>query len=90
MATKSKPPLVLSQERKKELELQVMAHRYMYYVECNPMFTDWQYDHLQKLADAHCPPESPVHKVGSDLAESYTEEQREYAAKIRRGEVLPQ
>jgi NAD-dependent DNA ligase len=69
-----------------EKELQVMAHRYLYYVMCSPVLSDSIYDVIEREARAICPPESPVHGIGSSLASGYTGSQVEYAhALLRRG-----
>lgn len=61
--------------RSSELELEVMAHRYLYYVVCNPVLSDKDYDELELEARRVCTPDSSVHKLGSSLASSYTENQ---------------
>jgi len=53
------------------LETLVMAHRYLYYVECSPVLSDNEYDKLERLAKCALPPESVVHKPGSDLLRDY-------------------
>ena len=60
-----------------DLENKIMAHRYLYYVLGKPIITDREYDELEKRASI-LPPNSPVHKPGSDLASSYTYEQVNY------------
>lgn len=55
-----------------ELETEVMAHRYLYYVLSEPQLPDLVYDVLEREARAACPPESPVHGVGSSLPSSYS------------------
>lgn len=65
-----------------ELELEVMAHRYLYYVQADPRLPDLVYDQLERRARAVCPPESPVHGVGSCLPASYT------PAQVARARVL--
>lgn len=55
-----------------ELETAVMAHRYLYYVLSEPRLPDLVYDQLERKARDVCPPESPVHGVGSSLPSSYT------------------
>jgi len=60
---------------KEDLELLVMAHRYLYYIVCEPSLSDHAYDALERQAREVCPPESPVHGIGSSLASSYTAEQ---------------
>ena len=59
-----------------EAELDVMAHRYLYYVLSEPTITDWAYDQLER--EARNMPElvdSKIQDVGSSLASSYTPEQ---------------
>lgn len=56
-----------------DLETEVMAHRYLYYVLADPRMPDLVYDALERQAREVCPPESPVHGVGSSLASSYTD-----------------
>jgi len=55
-------------------EIEVMAHRYLYYVLAEPQLPDLVYDELERKARAVCPPESPVHGVGSSLPSSYKQE----------------
>lgn len=64
------------------LELEVMAHRYLYYVLAEPRLPDLVYDKLEREARAVCPKDSPVHKVGSSLHCSYS------PAQIARARVL--
>lgn len=66
----------------KQLETYIMAHRYLYYVLGEPVVSDFVYDQLEREARAVCPPESPVHGVGSSLAASYTTEQVERAYEL--------
>lgn len=56
-----------------KLEDEVMAHRYLYYVECAPVISDYQYDELDRLATDRLPETSPVHQVGSELISSYSD-----------------
>lgn len=65
-----------------ELELEVMAHRYLYYVLSEPQMPDLVYDVLERKAQAVCPPESPVHNVGSSLPRSYSPEQVQRAKQM--------
>ena len=57
------------------LELDVMAHRYLYYVLAEPVLSDYEYDVVERKARAVLPAESPVQGVGSCLPNSYTAEQ---------------
>ncbi len=66
------------------LEDLIMVHRYLYYVECCPVISDYEYDIMQRQADIFCDPDSPVHKVGSDLSSSYTEHQKKLAQLLRK------
>ena len=68
-----------------EYEDEVMAHRYLYYVLAEPVLTDADYDTLERRAREVCPPESPVHKVGSSLPSSYTKEQMGLATQFLKG-----
>ena len=65
-----------------ELETLVMAHRYLYYVASEPVLADPVYDQIERQAREVCPPESPVHGVGSSLPSSYNVEQRRLAQSI--------
>jgi NAD-dependent DNA ligase len=55
-----------------ELEMLVMAHRYLYYIQCRPVLIDREYDFLDAKAVEVCPETSPVHRVGSDMESSYS------------------
>ena len=61
------------------LEREVLAHRYLYYVLAEPAIPDAQYDIVEKRAREICPPESPVHGVGSSLPSSYRGYVKDYA-----------
>jgi NAD-dependent DNA ligase len=63
------------------LENEVMAHRYLYYVQSCPVISDYAYDLLEAKARAALPETSPVHGVGSDRAESYSQGQIALAKK---------
>lgn len=66
-----------------DLELQVLAHRYRYYVLSSPILSDSEYDALERKARAVLPPESPVHGVGSSLRSSYSSAVVTYAMGLR-------
>jgi NAD-dependent DNA ligase len=66
-----------------DYENEVMAHRYLYYVLSEPILPDLVYDTIERQAREVCPPESPVHGVGSSLSSSYTPEQIAKALKMR-------
>ena len=62
-------------------ELEVMAHRYLYYVLCSPVLPDCEYDKLEREARKTLPEESLVNKVGSCLASGYSNEIVNHALK---------
>lgn len=64
------------------LEVEVMAHRYLYYVLAEPRLPDLVYDQLERKAREVCPTESPVHGVGSSLPSSYTPAQIDRAKEL--------
>lgn len=64
----------LSNKELKDIENKVMAHRYLYYVECNPILPDANYDALERDARRVLPLDSPVQRIGSDLSDDYSEE----------------
>lgn len=66
-----------------ELEANVMAHRYLYYVCCTPVLQDYDYDALERVACSRLPETSPVHKPGSDLERSYSAEHVALAKRLR-------
>lgn len=67
----------------KRLELEAMAHRYLYWVLDKPVITDQAYDDLERMACKVLPASSPLHGVGSSRAQDYTE-----AQKVRAYELL--
>jgi len=54
-----------------DLENEVLAHRWLYYVLATQVLSDVDYDRLECEARAALPETSPVHRCGSDLRESY-------------------
>jgi NAD-dependent DNA ligase len=67
----------------KKHELEVLAHRYLYYVLGEPVLPDLVYDMLEREARGICPRESPVHGVGSSLPESYSEDVKQRAKQLQ-------
>ncbi len=61
------------------IETQLLAHRYLYYVLSCPVITDYEYDALERAALGSLPPESPLHKPGSDIASDYSDAVKAYA-----------
>lgn len=68
-----------------ELELRLMAYRYAYYIEANPIVTDRAYDMLDGAVLPWLPADSPLQQVGSDLSSSYRPEHIAYAQRLRKG-----
>ena len=54
-----------------KLEHEVLVHRYLYYVEANPIVSDYEYDQIEREARSILPEDNIVHKVGSSLPSSY-------------------
>lgn len=50
----------------------MLAHRYLYYVECMPVISDFEYDELEKTVRALLPLDEEVQGPGSDLRSSYS------------------
>jgi NAD-dependent DNA ligase len=65
-----------------QLETEVMAHRYLYYVLSEQSVSDAEYDVLERKAREVCDSGSPVHGVGSSLASSYKSSEKELAVKL--------
>jgi NAD-dependent DNA ligase len=61
------------------LEIQVLAHRYLYYVLTRPVLSDYDYDLLERRAKRALPETSSVHSVGSERPEDYPKAAVEYA-----------
>jgi len=66
----------------KQLEIKVLAYRYLYYVKSISKISDLEYDKLEKLACCVLPDDSDVHKCGSDIESSYSREVVEFANEI--------
>ena len=65
---------ILILQTMKELREEITRHEYLYYVECDPVITDEEYDILvQRLEDIEkafpelITSDSPTQRVGSDL-----------------------
>jgi NAD-dependent DNA ligase len=71
---------ITSNQTPEQLERSVMAHRYLYYVLAEAYLPDHLYDELERGARAVCPLESAVHRLGSSLPSSYTQEQKDWAS----------
>lgn len=57
-----------------DLETEVMAHRYLYYVLAEPVLPDLVYDVLEREAREKVSKDSPIQRVGSSLKTSYSVE----------------
>lgn len=62
-----------------DIEKIVLAHRYLYYVEAQPVISDYEYDVLERKAREIAEPSSKVRQVGSSLPSDYPEEVKRYA-----------
>lgn len=58
-------------DAQKELELEVLAHRYLYFILNVPVISDFQFDLLQMEAQAVLPKGSPVYQMASVLSSNY-------------------
>lgn len=59
---------------KNELANKCLLHRYLYYVENQPIITDMEYDILEKKAKETCDKDHPINKPGSSLPSSYSKD----------------
>jgi NAD-dependent DNA ligase len=57
-----------------EVENNLLAHRYLYYVLAEPVMSDYTYDMAENEARTFLPEYSVIHGVGSPLASSYSKE----------------
>jgi len=64
------------------LEKEILAHRYLYYILNRPILSDREYDIKEKYAKSILPENSPVFSMGSDLESSYPKEVIEFAKKL--------
>ena len=65
-----------------DLELQCLAHRYLYYVLNRPEISDYEYDKLERDALSEVGETSPIHEPGSDILDSYPQEAIQYAKRL--------
>lgn len=61
----------------KNIDREILIHRYCYYVQCLELISDYEYDQLE--AKAKLNPNSVAHEVGSDMELSYPEDIRQEA-----------
>jgi NAD-dependent DNA ligase len=66
-----------------QLEDTIMAHRYLYYIECSPIIPDYEFDTLERNARSLLSDklDSPVHSNGSELSDSYSDHIKTLALK---------
>lgn len=59
----------------KEISLpdKCLVHRYLYYVENEPIISDMEYDIMEKEARRVAPENHPINKPGSSLKSSYSD-----------------
>lgn len=67
------------------LELEVLYHRYLYYVLGEPEITDYEYDMLERRLGREQPGSAVFNSVGSSLAGDYPPEVAERASGRVRG-----
>ena len=66
----------------KSIELLCLAHRYLYYVKCSPILSDYRYDLLESEALKAISQDSLLNKPGSDNPKDYPQEAIELAEKL--------
>lgn len=59
-----------------------LVHRYLYYVKCTPVISDFEYDILERQALNKAPMDHDIHEVGSSLDSSYSFEIKEAAEEL--------
>lgn len=61
-----------------------LVHRYLYYVKCEPIISDFEYDMMERQAlnAKKTPIDHDIREVGSSLESSYTFEVREAAGEL--------
>jgi hypothetical protein len=64
----------MSRPSQYDLEKQVMAHRYLYYVLSKPVISDTSYDDLERLAKANAKSGSAIFFPGSGEDASYSDD----------------
>lgn len=72
-------------EKLRDLERTLMAHRYLYYVLCDPYLADYEYDVLDKefMDIVGREGKSPLHYPGSELSKSYSEDEISLAMSLK-------
>lgn len=51
-----------------------LVHRYLYYIENEPVISDYKYDIMEKEALKTCDENHPLRKPGSSLKSSYSQD----------------
>jgi NAD-dependent DNA ligase len=64
-----------------QLEDTIMGHRFLYYIECNPIIEDCEYDALERNSRSLLKDkiDSPVHSSGSELSSDYSDKIKQLA-----------
>lgn len=75
---------------KATLEQLCMAHRYLYYVWGKPVISDHEYDALERRALKRVGPSSPLHRVGSDREQDYSDAVKAVAKVLQIGAAYDQ
>jgi hypothetical protein len=66
----------------KSIELLCLAHRYLYYVKCEPILSDYRYDLLESEALKAVSYDSLLNKPGSDNPKDYPPEAIQLAERL--------
>jgi len=66
----------------KDYEKLILAHRYLYYVKCEPVISDYEYDRLEQDAQNIVPRLAILDKVSSSNPWDYSDEVKQYAESL--------
>lgn len=72
----------MEQYDKLSIEDKCLVHRFLYYVLCDPIISDYEYDQMELVAKKNAVDSHMIHKVGSSLVSSYSEEIQQIATVI--------
>jgi len=65
-----------------DYEKLILAHRYLYYVKCAPVISDYEYDLLEQDAQKVIPRLAILDQVSSSNPWDYSEEVKQYAESL--------
>lgn len=65
-----------------QIEIKLMAYRYLYYVKNTPIISDMEYDELEKKALKTLDKNSLLRSPGSDMESSYNSEIKALAQRL--------